>query len=176
MARPPPFSLVSILLISSAAAAPPECRMPNCSRQRYTQKGNHSPRAARRHLATNAQCAYRADPRHTAGTVEALQRHQREGAWCRLPHFSSPRGDGDWVEYDGERYFLPLKWAMPHTSYYLAPAAFSKSPRCETCTERTHVLVRVWGCIVARCWHASHMPVNSSDPGRWPAGTFPTHV
>ena len=162
------LSLVSLLLACSAAV--PECQMPNCSRQRYTQHGNHSPRAARRHLATPAECTYRADPRHAAGTVEALQRHQREGSWCKLPHSSSPRGDGDWVEHDGTRFFLPLKWAMPSTSYYLAPASFAKSPG------HSPVLVRVWGCIVARCWHASHMPLNSSDLGAWPAGTFPTHV
>ena len=84
---------------------------------------------------------------------------------------------GDWVAHGGERYFLPFKWPMDNTAYYLAPASFSQ---CSTgaCPREARTLVRVWGCIVARCWQANHSPFpwNATDEELWPAGTWPSHV
>ena len=144
--------------------------------------GNFSSRAARRHLAVSARCAYRADPRRTDGTVEQLRKHQRDGGWCRLQR-QRPRKNtqllGDWVAHGGKRYFLPYKWEMPNMAYFLAPAAFSQCTDAG-CTEEARTLVRLWGCVVARCWRANHSPYkrpnNATAEELWPAGTWPTHV
>jgi hypothetical protein len=183
--------LAATLAAGAAASSPSQraqCAVPACEDQRDTHgrflpivtHGDVSPRAARRHLAVSARCAYRADPRRTAGTVEQLRKHQRDGGWCRLQR-QRPRNKqllGDWVAHGGERYFLPYKWEMPNTAYYLAPAAFSQCTggRSSGCTEEARTLVRVWGCVVARCWRANHSPYNATAEELWPAGTWPTHV
>jgi hypothetical protein len=182
-----------LTLAAGAAASSPaqrasQCTVPACEDQQDTHngflppsvRGNFSPRAARRHLAVSAQCAYRADPRRTSGTVEQLRTYQRDGSWCRLQRQRAGSKNrqmlGDWVAHGGERYFLPYKWDMPNTAYYLAPAAFSQCTGA--CTAEARTLVRVWGCVVARCWRANHSPYpfNATDGELWPAGTWPTHV
>ena len=172
----------------SPAQRASQCAVPACEDQQDTHngfllpglRGNFSPRAARRHLAVSAQCAYRADPRRSSGTVEQLRKYQRDGGWCRLQRQRAGSKNrqmlGDWVATGGERYFLPYKWDMPNTAYYLAPAAFSQCTG--GCTGEARTLVRVWGCVVARCWRANHSPhpFNATDEELWPAGTWPTHV
>ena len=111
------LALVPRSLATSHEEAKGVCTVPDCPQHLTASslRGNYSPRAARRHLAKPAQCAYRADPRKDSGTVAALRQYQRDGGWCRLniEHSSKNRYSGDWVGMGGQRYFLPLKVCAP---------------------------------------------------------------
>ena len=107
------------------------------------------------HLATQATCAYRADPRRSAGSRERLLTLEREGNWCRPPQRSDAAGET--IMLGARTFFLPRKFHMANSAVLVAPSEFACSKAGEArCSENEPTLVRLWGCVIARCWRAKH--------------------